>query len=465
MRYFFITLFFALTMWFSLHYWLHFEGWYGPAASKSIFAVYKGDFDWDSYTKVLSLVHKGFQIPPETAAICLSCIGYVCAYWGVYSLCVQWFPRSWMIIIALLLWHPLLMIGQLRGPDMLCIGIMILGITRTRTWIPIGGLLMGLSLSIKTIAAPLLCFLPFCLPRKILLPLFFVLLYSLRHHIEQLYFLPHAIPFLLNKIPLSTTVLFFVSVLIALHQKQSRTRNILILFTISLSAAMIAFHMGEKLRPRYLIAPSLPLLVLSFGLINRYTRGLRYALHSILLLLLFCDSWSFLYHWTQKFTTNEGISFSVPTPPRPIYGIHATLSSLTHSDHSAQGAFSLHTLGSQLSSGAAIIELRDTRHYHLLASLAKHNYPYRILSPEYCCRPSETISSCAIRIIQEMNQSGGTLIVPTTNGHRIKQGRQQWVDALLHEAQAYPSLHQYDSWWFVMNATYAQIPMPCAPTD
>lgn len=176
---------------------------------------------------------------------------------------------------------------------------------------------------------------------------------------------------------------------------------------------------------------------------------------------LSCDSWSFLYHWTQKFTQKEGIASSIPKPPTSISAIHSSLLDLTHSDHSAQGAISLQKLGSQLSSGAAIIELRDTRHYHLLASLVKNKYPYRVLSPENCCKPLEALSSCAIRTVQEMNQSGGTLILPTTNEHRIKQGRQTWVDFLLREAQAYPNATRYDQWWFVMKAGYSQVQMPC----
>ena len=132
---------------------------------------------------------------------------------------------------------------------------------------------------------------------------------------------------------------------------------------------------------------------------------------------------------------------------------------------SAQGAQSLQQLAKQLPKGAGIVELRDTRHHHLLAPLTQVQSPFRIVSPQNCCRSNETIDNCAIRVVQEFHQSGGTLILPTAIQGRVKKQRQPWIERLLHEAKAYPSLIQHDSWWYILTAKYSLRPMPCRNDD
>jgi hypothetical protein len=176
------------------------------------------------------------------------------------------------------------------------------------------------------------------------------------------------------------------------------------------------------------------------------------------------DSWNFLHTWDQLFIKKEGKSQSgIPKPPSMFNSIYGTTTDLIHSDHSAQGAQSLQKIAPSLTYGGAIVELRDTRHHHLIAPLAQHQLPFRIISPEHCCRPQEDRKQCAIRTIQELNQSGATLFLPTTHNGRIKKNRDSWITLLKNEAKAYPSYRKHDLWWNILEAKYKQREMPCSP--
>ena len=222
----------------------------------------------------------------------------------------------------------------------------------------------------------------------------------------------------------------------------------------------VSLKMSTKLRPRYLIAPTLPLIILTTG----HLRNIRFGNIGLSLFWMFlaCNTWIFLYQWDQKFVLHEGKTPSViPKPLSNISSLSSFINDLVHSDHSAQGAQSLQELGQIIAKGS-IVELRDTRHHHLIAPLAQRNKEFRIVSPQNCCKPHETMHICVLRTLQEFNQSGGTLVLPRTLDHRIKEQRAEWIQKIIQEAQAFPSFQQYDTWWWTLTAQYHNRSMPCS---
>ena len=451
---------FALTVflccsgaWFFIHAILNFQGWYGPAGIKSLSALFQGNPSWDEYTYLIHLVHIWTGLDPLLSSYTLSYFGYVTTCLGLSFLAQRWFSIRYSIIPSLILYAPLTMIAQLIGADILCIGLVFLGLGLSARFFPISVLLWSYSAQIKAIALPALTLIPSIFPWTLLaLPFLLPFTPPIVEHIPQ-----HAIQLIDKATPLMT-VLFLFSLLLSFLQKNKRTRNIIIVLTIFGACTYVSLKLSTKLRPRYLIAPTLPLLIITTGILQK-TR-IRNIVRCLFWIYLACDSWSFLYHWDQKFVLYEGKTPSFLPPPPFVSSLSISMTDLVHRDHSAKGAQSLQTIGKNIPKGG-IVELRDTRHHHLIAVLAQQKKETRIVSPQQCCMPKESLHRCALRIIQEFNQSGGTLILPTTLGQRIKTQRSQWIDLLIHEAQAFPSFKKYDPWWYMMHAQHAQRSMPC----
>ena len=451
---FYLVLFLCCSgAWLYVHELLAFQGWYGPAGIKSLTALFQGNYSWDAYTKIVHYVDIWTGFGPILSSYFVSYLGYMMTCLGIALLADQWFSIRYKIIPSIILYAPLMMIAQLIGPDAICIGMVFLGLGMAKQFIPISGVLWFSSVQIKSIGLPALMMIPIILPWT-WLTLPFAIPFSLPtiEHIPQ-----HTIT-LLSKTTTLYLILFSTASLLSILSKKRRIRNCVIIALVFLSCVYVSLKMSTKLRPRYLIAPTLPLLLIVTGEL-RHVRFGNVAL-TLFWIFLACDTWSFLYHWDQKFISNEGKISTILKPPAYISSLSSSMTDLVHSDHSTQGAQSLQELGHKIPKGG-IVELRDTRHHHLIAPLAQKNKRFRIITPQNCCKPHESMHVCILRTLQEFNQSGGTLVLPSTLGHRIKEQRTEWIQTLIQEAQAFPSFEQYDSWWSILPAQYNNRTMPC----
>ena len=451
---FYLILFLCCSgAWLSVHHLLNFQGWYGPAGIKSISAFFQGDYSWDEYTRLLYHLHAWTELDPIFISYAISYVGYIMTCFGVAVLAQQWFSIRYPIIPSLILYAPLVMIGQLIGPDAICIGLIFLGLGVAKRLFPISAIAWISSAQIKSIGLPALTLFPIIHPWT-----WAAIPFLIPFALPTIEYLPQHTTILLSKATTLFLVLFATSTLV-FFSKKKRFRNIAIVVLLFGSCVYVSLKMSTKLRPRYLIAPTLPLIIVATG----HLKNLRFGNPALAIFWLFlgCDTWSFLYQWDQKFVLNEAKTPSaIPRPPTRILAISSVLTDLVHSDHSAKGAQSLQKMGKNITKGG-IVELRDTRHHHLIAPLAQHKKHFRIVSPQNCCKPSETLHACALRTLQEFNQSGGTLVLPSSLGHRIKEQRAVWIQTLIEEAQAFPTFQKYDPWWLTLTAQYHNRSMPC----
>ena len=443
----------AYSLW---TYTLDFQAWYGPAGVKSISALAAQHWDWSHYTYLVSWAVKlGFPIV-TSLYICsfLSGLIVVC---GVTKIAISQHRNAGFVGYFFALYSPCLWLSLLIGPDIIALAIMILALAqRDRLYIAVP--LVLTSIWLKPIALPLLCFVPFIYKRYWLwigsLP---VLIFWQKLPVVLLL---ESVEVLIRRFSefLDFWTLLLLASIIGFLGRKRFIHSVFICFVLA-CAGYIVFKMGEKIRPRYLISPMMVLLFYASLQICSFHSAFRKPLIVLGCVLLFCDSWAFFYYWKQRFVRNEGYEQTIPVPP--LFHHHAYRSDLIHSDLSAKGAKSLHSLANSTLLGAGTVELRDTRHHHLIAPLKVGHKSSRILTPQNCCKAHESIQICAIRIVREFNQSGHLLVLPSTHGHRIKTSVQHWIQALEEQASAYPTFYKHDQWWNVLSPQYAQRSMPC----
>ena len=434
---------------------LDFQGWYGPAGVKSLSALFQGNYSWDTYTAALYYVHTWTGLDFVRSSYFVSYSGYIMTCFGIAMIAKQWFSIRYSVIPSIVLYVPLMMIAQLIGPDAICVGLAFLGLGLAKRLLPISGVLWFSSLQLKSIGLPALILIPMILPWT-----WFTLPFAIPFALPTIEHIPQHLATLFSKTTTLYLVLFTTAFSLSLGIKKKRFRNSIMLCMLLAACVYISLKMSTKLRPRYLIAPTLPLVIVITGQL----RHIRFGTLGLLIFWTFlgCNTWSFLYHWDQKFVLHEGKTPSgLPKPPARISSLFSSMTDLVHSDHSMKGAQSLHELGQTIPKGG-IVELRDTRHHHLIAPLAQRAAAFRIVSPQNCCKPHEDMHSCALRTLQEFNQSGGTLVLPNTLGHRIKEQRSEWISTLKNQVQAFPSFAQHDSWWIILPAQYNHRAMPCS---
>ncbi|MEC7985583.1 MAG: hypothetical protein VX278_10505, partial [Myxococcota bacterium] len=397
---------------FCLHATLDLQAWYGPGGVKSITALAEGypQWDWSTWFMGCLLVLSNDNIP--LAARLSPLIGSVITVFSLSVMGEKMFGQGWVVGISAALYAPILWLGILIGGDAIAMGLSYLGLILFYNlwWIAFSLLLFFIAFKIKSIALPTLSYvfatrmrIRFIILTAVLLsPIWINHIRSLRNATSGFFQLWDVLS------PSDTIFQLAVTSFVLLLFKRRKRRFPFILWGLTIFAmAYSCWYIGDKIRIRYLIPASLPFLVLTAGLLGTYSRrffGLRVIVFTLFWGLLLMDGWSFFYTWETKFIENEGVQKSaLPTPPKIFLSRYAKMRGLEHSDVSAIGALSLHKLSLRSQKGAAIIPLRDTRHYHLFAGLAVNQYPYREISPEQCCRPQESERECALRVLQSMN--------------------------------------------------------------
>ena len=265
-------------------------------------------------------------------------------------------------------------------------------------------------------------------------------------------------------------VLFILSLVGIFTNTSRRLTRLLFTVTIIIVLSYTSEAIGEKLRPRFLIPLTLPLLPLGCGWIGE---RLRFRFKSIPYWIIALalgahisfDSLAFFHQWNNHFVQREGLERSLlPYPPTSYIDRYRNLSPLTHSDHSAIGAKDLHELGKTAPIyGVGIPPLRDAREFHLSAIAGLTDKNYRFVNPQNCCRPNESLPKCANRIVQHFDTAGGRLILPVIgrNHNRIPAAQRKWHKILLTTVQSRSAWQTYGNWWGYIDGTGKMGKLPC----
>ena len=249
-----------------------------------------------------------------------------------------------------------------------------------------------------------------------------------------------------------------------------RNRLIHLLFLLLCAAAMLvtASTLGNKIRPRYFVATSLPILiVLSGSFANGRLVWLNWIKNTLALGLmssLFLDSLAYHNEWSKLVHRYSGTELSsLPEAPDGWTARYRKFPRLDHDDHSTIGAKRLHELSSTAKASViAGIPLRDGREHHLSASAGLSNHKYVILTPKFCCEHQPDLNKCAQQTMDQLVKSNTRLILPiiTRNQARIPNDVHRWHQLLLRAAKEY-SHFTVESQWGYLDSNGSQ-KTPCS---
>ena len=225
---------------------------------------------------------------------------------------------------------------------------------------------------------------------------------------------------------------------------------------------------GERLRPRFLTAAALPLLVLAgcaVGLgvdlvrmaVKRWLPRLHPASAALALvgLLVAIPAWQdtlgFHGAWAQIRREQLGTRPStLPAASATWQHHYRKLRALVFVDTSDQGALDLVLFGREApAGGAATVPLRDAREFHLLAGAGLAGRPSVILEARRCCVQGEDVGACARRVVQELDAAGASLLLPVEVDRtlRVPRPHQEFWRALESAGAAAGGLEPQGRWW------------------
>lgn len=239
---------------------------------------------------------------------------------------------------------------------------------------------------------------------------------------------------------------------------------------------------GDKLRPRFLTAAALPLLVLAgcavgvaVDLVRTAVRRWVPRLHSasvalaalglLVVIPVWQDSLGFHGAWARYRMEQLGTRPATLPAASPTWQHHyRKLGGLVFVDTSDQGALDLVRLGKESpAGGAATVPLRDAREFHLRAGAGLAGRPATILEARRCCVPGESTAACAGRVVRELDQAGARLLVPVQVDRtlRVPRPHQEFWRALEGAGTAAGGLEPAGRWWQVREPTGAGGALPC----
>lgn len=237
------------------------------------------------------------------------------------------------------------------------------------------------------------------------------------------------------------------------------------------AVGVAAATVGDLLRPRYLLAATLPAFVLigalaaDLGAIWRrpiLRTGPPLAAAIALGTLLTFDTVAYLSAWSDLRVAAMGARpHTLPPAPAAWQRRYARLSELVLTDTSEVGARSLVILAENAPQGGIVtVPLRDAREFHLSAGASLTGADYRILEARACCE-GQPVETCAPALVQAVDAAGARLVLPTEMERRMRVPRPH--QALWRALRASGEFTQIDPWWVVREPTGAGGPLPCPP--
>ncbi len=420
----------------------------GPGAVKRMTALAEGYPERDQMTHLMSML----QLPPELAGSILSLLGLALCSAGLLLLITdkEELPLT-VAAAAVFCCSPLQWLALLNGPDMIALGAvsLSLGLLKRSLWaLPLSLWLCYWGVVLKSTSWPLLLLLvPVTIAHfpRAKIPLFIApLLLIFSPQVSSLSLEPWLILSFLQNHP---EWLLLISASFPIHKKNQR---LIWLYTLGALIISILF-LGDKLRPRYLTSLQVLFYLLSVDNLARIHKGLvvlifGFSLH---------QGATFFQSWCHLFQEREGVSCPSwnPNIEHPAY---------LHSDHSALGAQELHLLAKTAPErGVLIPQLRDGREYHLRAIASLGSIPYRIITEKNCCHVREDRTQCATRLVENIRQYGGRLILPTPIEYqhtlRVPQKEKAWAMALQASLEAASN----NEWWSWVEGQHSPLDLPC----
>jgi hypothetical protein len=245
------------------------------------------------------------------------------------------------------------------------------------------------------------------------------------------------------------------------------------LLMLALSMVLVlatAAMLGPIIKPRYLLPPSLGLVVmagLSLPLLAHHIQRIRpraLSLVAFLPLWLLLDGIAFMEGQAQRRMDYVGAdSPSLPPVPAAFMARYADIPDPMLLGLTARGMVDLRKLLSERTGGGATLMLRDNRHTQAELMAYLEGRPFRVLDDRSCCE-GRVRERCALEVVQELDDAGMALFLPLQSSHRrrVKPDDDLWLEDLYLAAR---ELHQEADietrWWWVREARGSGGEPPC----
>ena len=220
---------------------------------------------------------------------------------------------------------------------------------------------------------------------------------------------------------------------------------------------LTASTLGDKIRPRYFVATSLPSFLIFSSLFSRtrftWIRYCQNLLGTIIILFLLLDSIAYHSEWAKLMHRYSKTELStLPKAPDGWTDRYLKFSRLDHDDHSTAGAKRLHQLATESETRAIMgVPLRDGRDFHLKAAAEISDHKGLIITPKFCCKHQPNLKLCAEQTLDLITKSSVRLILPIvkTDHARIPNDTHNWHRYLLLAARKYSHFTEEEQWGYL----------------
>ena len=220
---------------------------------------------------------------------------------------------------------------------------------------------------------------------------------------------------------------------------------------------LTASTLGDKIRPRYFVATSLPALLILSSLFSysrsQWIRYIQTAAGIVVTTFLLFDSIAYHTEWAKLMHRYSGTELStLPEVPSGWTDRYLKFSRIDHDDHSTIGAKRLHQLATEAKTETVMgIPLRDGRDYHLKAAAQISSHKALILTSKFCCSDQPDIRLCAQQTLEQISKSSTRMILPIiqTEHARIPNSTNTWYRYLLQASREYPNFTEEAEWGYL----------------
>lgn len=243
------------------------------------------------------------------------------------------------------------------------------------------------------------------------------------------------------------------------------------LLSLSMGVVLVTSAiLGPVVKPRYLLPPSLGLVVLSglaMVLLAHWLERVRpHARHWVWLFpfWLFLDGIAFMEGLGQRRMNYAGAEGpALPLLPSMFSARYVDMPDPMLLGLTGRGMVNFRQLIAERPGGVATPMLRDNRHTQAEMLSYLEDHPYRILDAQNCCQDRDR-SRCARELVQDLDRAGMAMVLPiqTLHERRVKSDDDVWLEELYRAArQTHPDADEETRWWWIREARGSGGPLPC----